>query len=138
MAEILERYAGKIRGVLSALDDPTSGLKDLLKISKRVRDRNHRSHRGFNLFDGNDLELFEAIVAGEFTISGFQNRHLRAILPAKSSGQISRLLRCLRLHSLIKKIGRRYKYYLTRLGRRVITTALKLRRLYVIPALTHS
>ena len=31
-----------------------------------------------------------------------------------------------------------YKYYLTKLGQRVITTALKLRRLYVIPALAHS
>lgn len=123
---------------LSALDDPTVGLKRLLKISQRVRDPRQRSHRGFNLFDGDDLTLFEAVVAGEFNASGFQNRHLRDLLPGKSSGQISRLLKCLRLHGLIKKIRNTYKYYLTKLGRRVITTALKLRRLYVIPALAHS
>jgi hypothetical protein len=123
---------------ISALDDPTSGLKDLLKISKRVRDAHQRSHRGFNLFDGQDLGLFEAIVAGELTISGFQNRHLRAMLPGKNSGQISRLLKSLRLHGLIMKRGKTYKYYLTKLGRRVVTTALKLRRLYVIPALVHA
>ncbi len=123
---------------ISALDDPTSGLKDLLKISKRVRDPHQRSHRGFNLFDGDDLGLFEAIVAGELTISGFQNRHLRAMLPGKNSGQISRLLKCLRLHGLIMKRGKTYKYYLTKLGRRVVVTALKLRRLYVIPALAHA
>ncbi len=123
---------------ISALDDPTSGLKDLLKISKRVRDPHQRSHRGFNLFAGDDLGLFEAIVAGEFVISGFQNRHLRAMLPGKTSSQISRLIKCLRLHGLIKKIGKTYKYYLTKLGQRVVTTALKLRRLYVLPAIAHS
>lgn len=120
---------------LSDLDDPTIGLKNLLKISQRVKDPRRRSHRGFNLFDRGDLELFEAMVAGEFTISGFQNRHLRDRLPGKSSGQISRLLKSLRVHGLVKKIGKTYKYYLTKLGRKVILTALKLRQLYVIPAL---
>ena len=33
--------------------------------------------------------------------------------------------------------GRRYKYYLTVLGRTVATAALKLRELVLIPALTH-
>lgn len=138
MRELMGAANRRYLEFLSALDDPTPGLKDLLKISKRIRDHHQRSHRGFNLFDGDDLTLFEAIVAGEFTISGFQNRHLRAMLPGKSSSQISRLLKCLRTHGLIKKIGKTYKYYLTSLGRRVITTALKLRRLYLIPALTHA
>ena len=122
---------------LSDLEDPTAGLKSVTRISKRVRDR-RRSHRGFNLFDGGDLDLFETIVAGEFTISGFRNRDLRLRLPGKSSSQISRLLKRLRLHGLIKKVGKIYKYYLTRLGRSVVTTALKLRRLYVIPALAQA
>ena len=47
-----------------------------------------------------------------------------------------RALTRLRTHGLVKKIGHRYKYYLTTLGRRVATTALKLRELVVIPALT--
>ena len=123
---------------LSALDDPTPGLKDLLKIARRIRDPHQRSHRGFNLFAGNDLALFEAIVQGQFTISGFRNRHLRALLPRTSSSQLSRLIKRLRTHGLIKKIGKTYKYYLTKLGRRVVTTALKLRRLYLIPALAHA
>ena len=41
----------------------------------------------------------------------------------------------LRAHGLLKKIGERYKYYLTKLGRIVVTTALKLRELFVIPSL---
>jgi len=123
---------------LSDLEDPSAGVKNVLKISKRIRDRAKRSHRGFNLFEGPDLDLFEAIVAGEFMISGFQNRHLRVMMPGKNSGQISRQLKRLRLHGLIKKIGNTYKYYLTKLGRKVVTTALKLRQLYVIPALAET
>jgi hypothetical protein len=123
---------------LSDLDDPTVGFKDLLKISERRRDQGDRSYKGFNLFEEGDLDLFEAIVAGEFVISGFRNRNLRDLMPGKTSGQISRVLKRLRLHGLVKKIGKTYKYYLTKLGRRVVTLALKLRRLYVIPALAHS
>lgn len=75
------------------------------------------------------------IARGEFTISGFDSKALRAVLPRLSKGQISRLLKRLRVHGIIKKIGHRYKYYFTKLGRRVVLTALKLRELVVIPAL---
>ena len=62
-------------------------------------------------------------------------RALRRFLPAKNSGQISRLLKRLRVHGLIKKVGHTYKYYLTRFGKAVITTGLKLRELVIIPQL---
>jgi DNA-binding HxlR family transcriptional regulator len=77
------------------------------------------------------------LLRGEFTISGFTNKALRTLLPEQTSAQVSRLLKRLRVHKLIKKIGHRYKYYLTNLGRQVATTALKLRELYVIPTLAH-
>ena len=60
---------------------------------------------------------------------------LRRFLSDKTSGQISRLLKRLRLHGPIKKIGRTYKYYLTQFGKQVITTDLKLRELVIIPQL---
>jgi hypothetical protein len=41
----------------------------------------------------------------------------------------------MRLHGLIKKIGRTYKYYLTAFGKHVIATGIKLRELVVIPQL---
>jgi len=119
---------------ISAIDDPSSGSKDLNRISKSVKD-SQRSYRGFNLFDGNDLELFGAIIRGEFNISGFSNRCLRKIIKDKKGHQVSRLLKRLRKHGLIKKIANTYKYYLTALGRRVTATALKLREMYIIPSL---
>jgi len=51
------------------------------------------------------------------------------------SSQLSRMLKRLRTHGLIKEIGRRYKYYLTTIGRTVATAALKFRELVIIPAL---
>jgi hypothetical protein len=53
-----------------------------------------------------------------------------------TSGQILRLLKRLRVHGLIKKIGKTYKYYLTSFGRQVITLGLKLKELHIIPQLS--
>jgi hypothetical protein len=73
---------------LGALDDPTAGVKRLEKIAERVQDKG-RSHRGFNLFDGDDVDLFQAISRGQFTISGFRNRDLKEWLPGRSAVQLA-------------------------------------------------
>ena len=49
--------------------------------------------------------------------------------------QVSRHLKRLRTHGLIKRIGRTYKYYITKLGRRVVSTGLKIRQLVLLPQL---
>ena len=118
---------------ISTLDNPTPALRELEKISRPVA-AGERSLRGFNLFDGDDLDLFLAVVRGEFNISGLQNRQLQKLL-GRSGHQVSRLLKRLRAHGLIKKVGHCYKYYLTTLGRRVTATALRLRQTLIIPAL---
>jgi len=136
LRELMGAANARYLDFLAAVDDPRPGLRALDKLSRPVHDRD-RSHRGFNIFHGDDLSLFQALLRGEFTISGFQARHLRQHLPDLSAAQLSRALTRLRTHGLIKKIGHRYKYYLTTLGRSVATTALKLRELVIIPALTH-
>jgi len=40
-----------------------------------------------------------------------------------------------RVHGLIKRVSKRYKYYLTNFGRQVSTMALKLREMVIIPSL---
>ena len=52
-----------------------------------------------------------------------------------TGSQVSRLLKRLRLHGVIKKVARRHKYYLTKLGRQVIACFLRLRQETVLPAL---
>jgi len=119
---------------LSVIDDRTGGVKKLHKITHTVH-HEARSYRGFNFFDNDDEALFLTLARGEFTISGVQNKMLRRFLPHLNSGQISRLLRRLRTHGLIKKASRCYKYYLTELGRQSIALGLKLKELVIIPDL---
>ena len=136
MRELLGASNQRYLAFLSQLDTPDSGSRQLDKISRPVRIKG-RSNRGFNLFHGNDLDLFVAIARGEHRISGFRNRDLQSPLE-KNGGQVSRILKRLRVHGLIKKIGRTYKYYLTRLGRSTVACALKLRQENVVPALALS
>jgi hypothetical protein len=119
---------------LSALDDSSPGARQLDRVTSPVRE-GERTYRGFNLLAKDDVTLLRAISRGEFNISGFQNKNLRQQLSAFDGRQISQLLKRLRSHGLIKKIGRTYKYYLTQLGRRVAATVLKLREFVVIPTL---
>lgn len=79
--------------------------------------------------------MFRTLLQGEFFISGFTNKELRRYFPNKNSSQITRLLSRLRVHGVIKKVGKRYKYYLTEFGRQATAMALKLREMTVIPAL---
>jgi len=119
---------------ISSIEDRSAGISKLNKISKTVIDKN-RSYKGFNLFTEDDQMLFESIASGEFNISGFQNKNLRSKLWGKTSAQISRILKRLRVHGIIKSIGHTYKYYLTKLGCQIITTGLKLKELVTIPDL---
>jgi len=134
LRELLEAANRRYLEFLSAIEDPRAGRDKLDKLSQTVKQEG-RSYTGFNLFDPNDDILLRTIARGEFNISGLQNKNLRRFLPGRNSGQISRLLKRLRLHGLLKKVGHTYKYYLTQFGKDVISTALKLRELVIIPQL---
>lgn len=134
VAELMKAANRRYLEFLSALDDPTAGIKDLAKLSNPTSD-GQRTYRGFNLFLDEDRAVLEAIVRGEFNLSGFQSRHLQNLLPGKTASQVCRILKRLRSHGLIKKIGCTYKYYVTRLGKAAISAALKLRRFLLIPAM---
>jgi hypothetical protein len=120
---------------LTTLEDSSTGARHLQRISAPVR-RDGRSYRGFNLFAEDDLALFRVIARGEFNIHGFRNRDLRHVLPHFDGRQISRMLKRLRVHGLIKKVRGGYRYHLTRLGRQGVAAALKVRELVIIPTLT--
>ena len=53
----------------------------------------------------------------------------------RNAGQIGRILKRLRLHGLIQRIGRTYKYYVTQLGQKLLIAALKLKEHLIIPEL---
>jgi hypothetical protein len=134
LAKVLTGANHRYLEFLSTLHDKSTGVKRLKKVSKSIEEKGRR-YKGFNFFAQEDLDLLQTIARGEFNISGFQNKNLRERLKHKNTSQISRLLKRLRTHGLIKKIGNAYKYYLTKLGRVVTASALKLRELFIIPQL---
>ena len=134
MRELLGASNQRYLAFLSDLTDPTAGVKTVEKLASTVKEKD-RTYKGFNLFQRSDLDLFVALAQGQWNISGFQNATLRRLLPKKTGAQLSRILKRMRLHGLIKKVGHTYKYYLTTMGRNILLTALKLRELVVIPSL---
>ena len=122
---------------ISDVETPEVGVQKLNQLTETITE-NDRRYKGFNLLSEEDTSFFRLLNRGEFLISGFTNGSIRLHLPHKSSGQISRLLKRLRVHGLIKKVARRYKYYLTDFGRHVVLMALKLRELVIIPELAQA
>jgi len=121
---------------ISAFDNKEAGRKRLDKITKSKQENNRR-YKGFNLFCDIDLSLLLTVLRGEYNIAGFRNKDIRMRLPRFNTGKISRLIKRLKVFGLIKKAGKTYKYYLTRLGKQLVITAEKLKKTVLIPALNY-
>jgi hypothetical protein len=137
LKEILLAANQRYLKFISDVETPEVGAQKLDQLAE-TKTRNGRRHKGFNLLSEEDAFFFRLLMRGEFFISGFTNKSLRQHLSGKSSGQVSRLLKRLRVHGLIKKVARRYKYYLTEFGRQVVLMALKLREMVIIPGLAYA
>jgi hypothetical protein len=108
-------------------------LGDLLTPLCRPTSWNGKRTRGLRPLADEDAKLLEAVARGEFTLNGFRNRDLRELLyPTAArdekqlrcrSAAITRKLRLLRAHGLIRKVPRTHRYVLSDRGR-LITTAL--------------
>lgn len=121
---------------ISAFDNKEAGRKRLDKVTKSKQE-NNRTYKGFNLFCDADLSLLLTILRGEYNIFGFRNKDIRMRLPGFNTGKISRLIKRLKVFGLIKKAGKTYKYYLTRLGKELVITAVRLKETVLIPALNY-
>ena len=137
LTQIFKNATRRYLGYISSFDDPSEGLKKLDKVVEPVKE-NNRNYKGFNFFSKEDEKILIAISDGKFTLKGITNKELRAMMPERSPGQLSRILKRLRLHGLIKKIGKTYKYYLSVLGRQVILAGLKFKNMSLIPVLARA
>lgn len=136
LQEVLYAANQRYLKFLSTIATPEVGVAKLHQLAE-TKTENNRRHKGFNLFSEEDTCLFRTLLSGEFFISGFTNKQLRRYFPDKSASQITRLLNRLRAHGVIKKVGKRYKYYLTEFGRQAAAMALKLREMVIIPDLAY-
>lgn len=129
-----ERYLEGLAAVAhsESLQDVTAGL------SKRVKEpgMGGRRLRGLNLL-GEDARLLEIVSRPEFVVNGVRNRDVVAAWHAKPaaeaaeqkrrSAQVTRWLRLLRAHGLLKKVPRSHLYRVTDHGRVVMTAVLAAR-----------
>jgi hypothetical protein len=138
LREVLSAANQRYLKFVSSIATPEVGVEQLHRLAETRTEDQHR-HKGFNLFSEEDTCLFRTLLQGEFFISGFTNKQLRTqYLSNKSASQVTRLLKRLRVHGVIKKIGKHYKYYLTDFGRQSAAMALKLREMVVIPTLAYA
>jgi hypothetical protein len=132
-ADVSQQANERYLEAMAVVDVPTPLKRlvgDLLKPAKLGDAR----VRALNPWSPDDTRLLRSVMRGEFAINGFRNRDLRGLLfdtPARTkdeekrrSGRVSRQLRMLRAHGLIRKIPRSHRYQLTDKGRNVITALI--------------
>jgi hypothetical protein len=135
-AQVCQAANQRYLDALAAADHPQP-LGELAEQLCRPVTWQGRRSRGLNPLAKEDASLLEAVSRGEFTINGFRNRDLRGLLygsetnnPRESrrrSGAVTRKLRLLRAHGLIRKVPRTHRYMLSDKGRIVITALLTAR-----------
>lgn len=96
-----------------------------------------RRHRALNPWSEPDAALLAAVSRGEYAINGLRNRDLRRQLWPKAgtdtqehqrAGKVTRQLRLLRAHGLLRKVNGTHRYVLTESGRQIITALLAARQ----------
>lgn len=98
---------------------------------------NGRKVRGLNPLSKDDAQLLEHVGRGEFILNGFRNRNLRELTfsapsdktqARRQSGVITRKIRMLRAHGLVRKVTKTNRYIVTEKGRAAITALLAARQ----------
>lgn len=96
-------------------------------VCNRVTKKGKR-YRGLNAWQKEDYRLLMFLAQGQHAINGFRNRDLREWLypearkatkeeQKKAAGRITRRIKLLRVHGLIRKVPRANRYVLTDKGR---------------------
>ena len=136
-AEVSQKVNDRHASFLATVAETEPLGKLVEKMCEPVEWRGRRV-RGLNPLASSDVKLLEIVSRGEFMIQGFRNRDIRAILHGpeaktpkeqrRQSAAVTRQLRLLQAHGLIKKQGNTHRYQLSDKGQRTITTLLAARR----------
>jgi hypothetical protein len=131
-AEISRKATERYADAYAAIEDDAT-LEELIRSLEQHTDWHGRRVRALRPF-ADDTPLLKAINRGEFTVGGFRNRDLQALLFSSAatsaaerrrrSAAISRKLRLLRAHGLITKVPHTHRYQLTVRGRKAIVAIL--------------
>lgn len=134
LREILAGCNRRYLEFLSAIEDTSSGARDLARLTEPQRAGDRRI-KGLNFFERTEQRLLRALQRPEFNIHGMRRADLKPLVPELNNSRLSRQLHRLRSIGLIKRVTRTYRYYLTRLGRAAIAAACSLTQFNLVPAL---
>ena len=121
---------------LASVTDKTTASEASADLCRAVV-KDDRRHRALNPWSDKDAALLAAISRGEYAINGMRNRDLRRQLWAKvgtdkedrrRSSAVTRQLRLLRAHGLLRKVSGTHRYVVTEGGRKIITALLAARQ----------
>ena len=131
-AEISQRANERLLNALASVDDNRT-LEELTAPLQRPVVWNGRRVRALRPL-GEDQALLAAVCHGDFLVNGFRNRDLQKLLYAqpetdlkerrRRSSAISRKLRMLRAHGVIRKVPRTHRYHVTDSARPTLVTIL--------------
>ena len=118
--------------------DSSESLAELLDPLCRPVTWKSKRMRALNPMSGADAALLTAVSRGEFLINGFRNRDLRRLLyddspvshieQRRRSSVVTRQLRLLRAHRLIRKVPHTHRYVLSPVGCKAIHALLSARQ----------
>jgi hypothetical protein len=127
-----ERYLN----ALAVVDEKTPLSKEAQSVCQSVR-KEGQNYRALNPWADKDAVILQAVNRGEFVINGFRNRDLQPLLfcsrateqeKQRRAGIVTRKIRLLRGHGLIRKVSGTHRYVVTEKGRRIITALMSARQ----------
>jgi len=131
-AEVSQKANERLLNALASVDDSRSVEELTVDIQKHTH-WNGRRVRGLRPW-AEDLGLFTAIHRGDFLINGLRNGDLQKLLydgeaesaaeRRRRSAAVSRKLRMLRAHGLIRKVSRTHRYHVTDAARVILVAVL--------------
>jgi hypothetical protein len=132
-AEVSQAANARYLEGLAAVDHAGS-LGELTEpLGRRVAEpgKGHRTLRGLNALAGDDAALLAVVARPEFTVNGLRNRDVVAGLYSKPaqdgaerkrrSARVSRQLRLLRAHGILRKVPKTHRYQVSERGRLLLT-----------------
>jgi hypothetical protein len=131
--EVSQQVNDRYLDALAAVDD-SARLHEILQPVEKRKQWKGRPVRALHPFSSDDALLLQAVARGEFMIRGLCNKDLQHLLFPKTasnstqakrrSALVSRKLRLLRAHAIIRKIPGRNLYQVTADGRLLLNSFL--------------
>ena len=127
-----ERYYGALR----AVEQPHALGEEVAGICRRVR-WHGQSFRALNPLAESDALLLSTINDGKFILGGLTNADLRSELYGttrnphrrrRQASRVTRLIRLLRAHKLLRKVPRTHRYHVPPAARRILCALSAARR----------